>query len=105
MNFCSQCGSFMQLHGYGYVCRKCGEKIETHTIVVKREKKQSVEPVYVVENHFIDSPIVSQQCPNCRSRDAYRELLVSQGEHAGVKQDRVIERYKCVECGHIWIRK
>jgi DNA-directed RNA polymerase subunit M/transcription elongation factor TFIIS len=88
----------------GFICPQCGEKIETESIEVKRDRRAPSKPVFVVEDSMISFPIVSQPCPRCESTKAYRVIMTSQGEHAGIKQDRTVERYTCVECGHTWLR-
>jgi len=104
MRFCENCGSFMQRGSSGFECPKCGDEIIADSIEVKRTKKETVEPVYVVENPGNSGPVVNQNCPQCDGTKAYRKVLTTQGEHAGVKQDRSVERYACVECGHIWVK-
>jgi len=102
MEFCQSCGSFMNTSPQGYLCPKCGSEIEADEIEVKREKKPQAEPVYVMDGSNTTNPIVNQTCPRCDSTEAYRIVLTTQGEHAGVKRDRAVEKYTCVECGHAW---
>ncbi|MBC8498878.1 hypothetical protein ISS40_01965 [Candidatus Bathyarchaeota archaeon] len=104
MKFCDQCGAFLQASSEGLICSKCGHVAETDVIEVKRNGKGAVEPVYVVDNSDRDALLVNQTCPSCGHAEAYRTVLTTQGEHAGVKQDRSVERYRCAECGHTWIR-
>ena len=104
MKFCDSCGSFMGTTPQGYLCPKCGTEEEADTIAVRREKRPRVEPVYEMDGSKTTSPVVSRNCPRCDSKEAYRTVLATQGEHAGVKQDRSVERYTCVECGHTWMQ-
>jgi DNA-directed RNA polymerase subunit M/transcription elongation factor TFIIS len=104
MRFCDGCGSFMGTTPQGYLCPKCGAEVETDTIEVRRERRSRAEPIYVMDGSNAMSPTVNRECPSCDSLEAYRTVLTTQGEHAGVKQDRSLERYTCVDCGHSWTR-
>ncbi len=77
---------------------------ETDVIEIKRNGREAVKPVYVVDSPEKDTSPVNQTCPSCGHAEAYRTVLATQGEHAGVKQDRSVERFRCAECGHTWIR-
>jgi len=104
MKFCDSCDSFMGTTTQGYLCPKCGTEEEADTMEVKREKRPRVEPVYEMNGSKATSPVVSRDCPRCDSKEAHRMVLATQGEHAGVKQDRSVERYTCAECGHSWVQ-
>ena len=104
MKFCDSCGSFMETNSQGYLCPKCGTEVEADTLEVRRERRTRAEPVYEMSGLKTTSPAVSRDCPRCDSKEAYRTVLATQGEHAGVKQDRSVERYTCVECGHTWMQ-
>ncbi len=103
MRFCDSCGSFMGMTTQGYLCPKCGTEVEADTIEVNRERRPRAEPVYEMKGSKT-RPAVNRDCPRCDSKEAYRTVLATQGEHAGVKQDRSVERYTCVECGHSWVQ-
>jgi len=104
MKFCDRCGAFLQASSEGLICPKCGYVAETDVIEIKRNGKEVVASVYVVDSSDKDAFLVNQTCPSCNHAEAYRTVLMTQGEHAGVKQDRSVKRYRCAECGHIWIR-
>ena len=104
MKFCDSCGSFMGTHSQGYLCIRCGAEVEADIIEVGREKRLRAEPVYEMDSSKSTSPVVSRDCSLCDSKEAYRTVRATQGEHAGVKQDRSVERYTCVECGHSWVQ-
>ena len=104
MRFCDRCGAFLQASSEGLRCPKCGHVAEADFIEVRRNGKGAVEPVYVVDKTENDAVPVNQTCPSCGNAEAYRTVLTTQGEHAGVKQDRSVERFRCAECGHTWIR-
>jgi DNA-directed RNA polymerase subunit M/transcription elongation factor TFIIS len=105
LKFCDKCGTYMKKTYDGFTCPRCGQHIETGSFEVKRPEKSAPEPVYIVDSDKSDDQTVTQSCPNCDSNDAYRTILTTQGEHAGVKQDRTVERYTCVKCHHTWIKK
>ena len=104
MKFCDKCGAFLQASSEGLTCSKCGHVAETDIIEVRRNGKEAVASVYVVKNSEKDAVMVNQTCPSCDHAEAYRTVLTTQGEHAGVKQDRSVERFRCAECGHTWTR-
>ena len=104
MRFCDSCGSFMGTTAQGYLCPKCGVEVEADTIEFNRERRPRAEPVYEMKGSKTMSPVVNRDCPRCDSKEAYKMVLTTQGEHAGVKQDRSVERYTCVECGHSWVK-
>lgn len=104
MKFCEMCGSFMVRTASGLSCPKCGEEVALDVIEVKRKGRQVAEPVYVVDDLGDEALIVTQRCPRCGNNEAYRKVHITQGEHAGVKQDRAIERYTCTRCHHTWTK-
>lgn len=104
MKFCDKCGAFLQASSEGLICPKCGHVAETDVIEVRRNGKEAVASVYVVNDSEKDAVRVNQTCPSCGHAEAYRTVLTTQGEHAGVKQDRSVERFRCAECGHTWTR-
>jgi DNA-directed RNA polymerase subunit M/transcription elongation factor TFIIS len=104
MRFCERCGSYMERTTKGLVCPKCGNEVFQDVIEIRRVEKPSAEPVYVVENIVDGSLKVAQKCPNCGYGEAFRIVLTTQGEHAGVKQDRSVERFTCAKCHHTWTR-
>ncbi len=93
----------MSTTSQGYLCSRCGLEKKIDTYEVKLEQRSRAEPVYTIDNSTTSNPTVNQECPRCDSLEAYKMVLSTQGEHAGVKQDRFVERYTCVECGHSWI--
>ena len=102
MRFCERCGSYMQRTSNGLRCPKCGKEINTGVVEVRRATSPHPDPVYVVENIDDEVAKVSQRCPRCGNAEAYRIGYSIQGEHAGVKQDRSVERFRCTKCLHTW---
>lgn len=103
MRFCDKCGSFMENIPKGYKCQKCGFELNPGVVEVAREDEPKAEPVYVVKGED-ENVKVSQICPQCAHSEAYHQVRVALGEHAGVNSDRYVERFKCVSCGHTWVK-
>jgi len=104
MKFCEICRAFLPASSEGLICPKCGHVAETDVIEIRRNGKGAAEPVIVMDSPERDASPVNQTCPSCGHAEAYRTVLTTQGEHAGVKQDRSVERFRCAECGHTWTR-
>jgi DNA-directed RNA polymerase subunit M/transcription elongation factor TFIIS len=105
LQFCDKCGTFMKKTFDGFTCPRCGHHVEKESFDVKRPEKTAPEPIYVFDSDVSEDQTVTRACPVCDGNKAYKTILTSQGEHAGVKQDRSIERYTCVKCRHTWIEK
>jgi predicted RNA-binding Zn-ribbon protein involved in translation (DUF1610 family) len=86
----------------GYRCQKCGFELNPGIMEVTREDEPKAEPVYVVRGED-ESVKVNQICPKCGHSEAYHQVRVALGEHAGVNSDRYVERFKCTSCGHVWV--
>lgn len=104
VEFCDRCGSFMRQAIKGYECPRCGWIKLIDVIEVKTGPEKEAEPVYVMSGTD-DTMKVNRKCPMCNNPEAYKTLTVAIGEHAGVKSDRSVERFKCTKCGHIWMVK
>jgi len=102
MKFCDKCGTFMKLNNSGYSCLKCGIIEQIDQIEIRREGKKEPEMVYVVNARKTDSFKINRKCPRCSNSEAYKVVLSTQGEHAGVKQDRTLIKYTCTKCGRTW---
>ena len=101
--FCDKCGTFLKRTPKGMTCPRCGYVDEVSEIEVKLARNPVERSVYVVKED-VDAPVVNQICPSCGNGEAYRVVRTTQGEHAGVKQDRALERYTCTACRHTWTR-
>jgi DNA-directed RNA polymerase subunit M/transcription elongation factor TFIIS len=102
VEFCDRCGSFMQMGDNGYECPRCGWQKIAMVIAMKTGPDNEAEPVYVMSG-LDDAIKVQRICPSCGHGEAYRNITVAIGEHAGVKSDRSVERFKCAKCGHTWV--
>ena len=100
MKFCEKCGTFMKLNSVGYVCSKCGIVEHIDQIKVKREEKKNLETVFIIDEKEKNNFKVNYLCPHCGYKEAYKVVLTTQGEHAGVKQDRYLVKYTCTKCGY-----
>jgi transposase-like protein len=47
---------------------------------------------------------VNETCPKCGNPEAFRNVSVVAGEHAGIRQERSVERLKCTRCQYSWNR-
>jgi len=102
MKFCEKCGSFMETASSGYRCPRCGDRVETDDVVIVRFGDQRAEGVYVVEKTGEDAHRVNRRCPSCGHHEAFRQVSMTSGEHAGVKQERAMEHYRCAKCFNSW---
>ena len=102
MKFCDDCGTVLVISADGLACPKCGKRYPADEVEIVRNERPTPEAVIFMESAGMDGQRVSQTCPECGFSEAYRTVLTTQGEHAGVKQDRSVERYRCVDCGHTW---
>ena len=78
------------------------ERKKQRLIEVKTGPETEAEPVYVMSGTDT-AKTVSRRCPMCGHNEAYHNITVALGEHAGVNTDRSVERFRCVKCGHSWI--
>jgi DNA-directed RNA polymerase subunit M len=102
MKFCDACGSYMEMTARGYSCPRCGNEVRADEIEVRRMKDSPPEGVYVVNKSEDDSPRLNQTCPRCGYHEAFHHISMISGEHAGVKQERTVERYRCARCFYSW---
>ncbi|MCJ7732679.1 hypothetical protein MUP51_10225 [Candidatus Bathyarchaeota archaeon] len=102
VEFCDRCGSFMKQSLSGYECPRCGWEKRAMVIEVRTGPESEAEPVYVMSG-VESANKVNRRCPQCGFDEAYRNITVALGEHAGVNTDRSVERFRCVKCGHSWL--
>lgn len=104
MKFCEECGSYMHRVPGGFSCPKCGNEAHDQVIQVRRIDRRDSSPVDVVDNSEAEYVKVRETCPQCGNSEAFRTVSVVSGEHAGIRQERSIERLKCTKCQHSWSR-
>jgi len=104
MKFCEKCGSYMRKTPQGLSCVACGNVVQEQVIEVKQitnRERPSVDVVHVSEMGHMR---VTETCPRCGNPEAFRSAAFVSGEHAGVRQERSIERLRCTKCLHSWTK-
>jgi len=88
----------------GFSCTKCGNLVPTDIIEVQQIKQSEGSPVDVVDNSEKRDEYakVAEKCPQCGNPEAFHSLGLVSGEHAGVRQERSMERFTCTKCGYSW---
>lgn len=107
MKFCDKCGSYLEKTVEGLSCSRCGHMASSELIEVRRVAKPYTEkrdayPLILIENKANEAQKINVDCPSCDNKEAYRSVHIIQGEHAGVKQERTVKRFKCSQCSHRW---
>ena len=88
----------------GLVCSKCGYVMRT-SIVDLMEIKATDKPTSIFDSSKLEYLKVAETCPRCGHNEAFRSLGFISGEHAGVRQERAMERLTCTKCGHSWTKE
>ncbi len=105
MRFCDKCHSYMQKTASGLVCSRCGYTIQTDIVDVENIEGREEKPVDVIgASQGAERTKVEEPCPACLNPEAFRYISFFSGEHAGVRQERSIERFMCAKCGHTWTK-
>ncbi len=86
----------------GFSCPKCGNETHDQVIQIRRIDRHDSSSVDVVDNSEAEHVKVREECPQCGNPEAFRIVSVVSGEHAGIRQERSIERLKCAKCQHSW---
>jgi len=102
MKFCEKCGSYMRGTNQGLICTKCGNQVKTEIVDVVRINSKSSSSVDVVDSSKMEYKKIAKTCPRCGNGEAFHSLGLVTGEHAGVRQERSMERFTCTKCGHSW---
>jgi predicted nucleic-acid-binding Zn-ribbon protein len=88
----------------GFSCPKCGNEAYDHAIQVRLIERRSSSSVEVVDRSKAEYVKVRVTCPQCGNPEAFRNVSVVAGEHAGIRQERSVERLRCTKCQHSWSR-
>ena len=104
MKFCEKCGSYMQKAPGGFSCPKCGNQALDQEVQVRHLEPRESSSVEVVDRSDTEYVTVRETCPQCGNPEAYRSVSAIAGEHAGIRQERSIERLKCTKCQYSWTR-
>jgi DNA-directed RNA polymerase subunit M/transcription elongation factor TFIIS len=104
LKFCEKCGSYMQKVPGGFSCPKCGNQSQDHALEVLHLDRSESSSVEVVDKPESEYATVRETCPKCGNPEAYRSVSAVAGEHAGIRQERSIERLQCTKCQYSWSR-
>jgi ribosomal protein S27AE len=94
----------MQATKLGLQCTKCGNTVLAETVEVKTIEQEEIAPIEVVDDSKVERAKVTETCPKCGNTEALRMISFVSGEHAGVRQERSMERFTCTRCGHSWTK-
>jgi DNA-directed RNA polymerase subunit M/transcription elongation factor TFIIS len=94
----------MQAIKGGLQCTKCGNTVLAENVEVKTIEQEDIAPIEVVDESKVERAKVAETCPKCGNTEAVRMISFVSGEHAGVRQERSMERFTCTNCGHSWTR-
>jgi len=89
----------------GYTCSKCGNKAQAEIVEVTKIAPRLEKPTDVLDPTKLEYMKVAETCPKCGNTEAFHTLGFVSGEHAGVRQERAMERFTCTKCGHSWSRE
>lgn len=104
MKFCEKCQGYMKKTQDGYVCTKCGNQMKAEIVeVVKIDAPD--QPAVELDTPKLEYMKVAETCPRCGNGEAFHSLGLVTGEHAGVRQERTLERFACTKCGHSWSKE
>jgi len=93
----------MQVTPKGYVCSRCRNELVMEVVEIRRIEEQAATPVdFADEESEADRTKVSQECPRCGNAEAFKTASFVSGEHAGVRRERSIQRFKCTKCHYSW---
>jgi DNA-directed RNA polymerase subunit M/transcription elongation factor TFIIS len=104
LKFCEKCGSYMEKVPGGFSCPKCGNQAHDEAPQVVHLDHPEASSVEVVEKAESEYAKVNETCPKCGNPEAYRSLSEVAGEHAGIRQERAVERLRCTKCQYSWSR-
>jgi DNA-directed RNA polymerase subunit M/transcription elongation factor TFIIS len=88
----------------GYICTKCGREDKAEVVEVTKINPAS-RPTDVLDPSKLEYMKVTEVCPKCGNTEAFHSLGFVSGEHAGVRQERAMERFTCTKCGHSWSKE
>jgi DNA-directed RNA polymerase subunit M/transcription elongation factor TFIIS len=94
----------MQAIKGGLQCTKCGNTVLAENVEVKTIEQEDIAPIEVVDESKVERAKVTETCPKCGNTEAVRMISFVSGEHAGVRQERSMERFTCTNCGHSWTK-
>jgi len=104
MKFCERCGGYMTKTKGGLACSKCGNKTQTEIVEVTQLGPKD-KPTDVLDPSKLDYMKVAEVCPKCGNKEAFHSLGFVSGEHAGVRQERAMERFTWTKCAYSWSKE
>jgi DNA-directed RNA polymerase subunit M/transcription elongation factor TFIIS len=104
MKFCEKCGGYMKMTKDGYVCSRCKYQVKAEIVDVVKIKSTG-KPTDILDTSKLGYLKVAETCPRCGNNEAFHSLGFVSGEHAGVRQERAMERFSCTKCGYSWSKE
>ena len=104
MKFCEACGGYMTKTRDGFICTKCGKETKTELVEVTKIAPAG-KATDVLDSSKLEYLKVAEVCPKCGNGEAFHSLGFVSGEHAGVRQERALERFTCTKCGSSWSKE
>jgi len=89
----------------GFLCPRCGTAVHAkpETEPKKEKTRNSFDYVYVSENQKDNYAKIARECPKCGNKKAFHWFSGVSGEHAGVRQERTVEHFRCTICSYTWV--
>jgi len=88
----------------GYACTKCGNKTPADIVEVT-QIGATERPTDILDPSKLEYMKIAETCPKCGNNEAFHSLGFVSGEHAGVRQERAMERFTCTKCGYSWSKE
>jgi len=104
MKFCEACGGYMTRTRDGFVCTKCGKQTKAEVVEITKISPPE-KPTDVLDASKQGYLKATEICPKCGNNEAFHSLGFVSGEHAGVRQERAMERFTCTKCGYSWSKE
>jgi DNA-directed RNA polymerase subunit M/transcription elongation factor TFIIS len=104
MEFCEKCGSRMTLTKDGLLCPKCLCVVrgKPSLQLEKKKKENGANGIFVTGVSAESISKISRACPQCGNKVVFHWFDDVLGEHAGVRQERTVEHFRCSKCAHTW---
>lgn len=104
MEFCEKCGTRMTTTKEGFVCPKCGniKSVKPRAQIMKEKARDDYGSIYVSGESTTSHSKVTRQCSKCGNKEAFHWFSGVAGEHAGIRQERTIEHFRCTRCAYSW---
>ena len=98
MQFCPRCGSILIQKRKNYGCPRCPYTTKEKPKLSATEKIGEKQKIAVVKEDELDTlPIVEEECPKCRAKQAY--FWTSQTRSGDEAETKF---FRCKKCSHTW---